>query len=103
MKTSFTERVFRAVARVPRGKVTTYLDVARVTGNPRAVRAVGNALNRNRNSRVPCHRVVRSDGSVGGFAWGTEKKIRMLRAEGVAIVRERVDLKKFRAHGEKLG
>jgi O-6-methylguanine DNA methyltransferase len=82
---SFTEKVYSACRRIPRGKVATYSGVARAIGKPESARAVGNALNKNRSRSVPCHRVIRSDGSVGGFAHGTEKKIMMLRDEGIEI------------------
>lgn len=70
---------------IPRGKVATYQAVAAGIGNPRASRAVGNALNKNRNIAVPCHRVIRADGHVGGYAWGGPRKIALLAREGVAI------------------
>ncbi|MGC9599513.1 MAG: MGMT family protein [Minisyncoccia bacterium] len=85
MKTSqksFSEKVYAVVAKIPRGQTLTYKEVARRAGSPRAYRAVGNILNKNRNPKVPCHRVVRSDGDPGGFAWGRKKKIMMLRREG---------------------
>jgi O-6-methylguanine DNA methyltransferase len=71
------------VARIPKGKTMTYAQVAAAIGNPKAVRAVGNALNKNPFAPdVPCHRVIRSDGSIGGFASGTAKKVALLRREG---------------------
>jgi methylated-DNA-[protein]-cysteine S-methyltransferase len=85
MPRSFTEKVFAACSRIPRGRVSTYSGIARAIGRPGAARAVGNALNRNRSPSVPCHRVVRSDGSVGGFAQGTPAKARMLEKEGLRI------------------
>jgi O-6-methylguanine DNA methyltransferase len=82
MKT-FTERVYDVVAKIPRGKTMTYGEVARRAGNPLAARAVGNIMHNNPDTkRVPCHRVVRSDGTVGGYARGTKKKIEILRREG---------------------
>jgi len=83
--TMFRDRVFSACRRIPVGKVATYSQIARAIGRPKAARAVGNALNKNRSALVPCHRVVRSDGRVGGYAHGTREKVRMLRAEGVKI------------------
>jgi AraC family transcriptional regulator of adaptative response/methylated-DNA-[protein]-cysteine methyltransferase len=81
--TNFQEAVYLVVKRIPRGKTMTYAQVAAAIGNPKAVRAVGNALNRNPYAPVvPCHRVIRSDGSIGGFATGTEKKKALLRREG---------------------
>jgi O-6-methylguanine DNA methyltransferase len=81
MKT-FMEKVYTVVAKIPRGKTMTYREVARRAGNPRAYRAAGNILNKNRSPLVPCHRVVRSDGDPGGFAWGRKKKIMILKREG---------------------
>lgn len=75
--------VYHVVATIPRGRAMTYAQVARAIGKPNAMRAVGNALNRNPFApRVPCHRVVRSDGTIGGFAHGTAKKKALLRKEG---------------------
>ncbi|HVM77269.1 MAG TPA: MGMT family protein [Candidatus Paceibacterota bacterium] len=80
---SFTERVYDVVAAIPKGKTMTYAEVARRAGSPRAARAVGNIMHNNPDTqRVPCHRVVRSDGSVGGYARGTKKKIEILKKEG---------------------
>lgn len=78
------EKVFELVRKVPNGRVTTYLEIARALGNPGLARAVGNALNRNRDlEKVPCFRVVRSDGAVGGYLLGTDEKIRRLEKSGV--------------------
>lgn len=94
--TSFEEKVYRIVRGVPRGRVATYKAVARAVGRPRAYRAVGNALNRNPYApAVPCHRVVRADGHVGGFAHGTRAKIRMMKREGIEVKNGKIDLKKF--------
>jgi O-6-methylguanine DNA methyltransferase len=83
MPTSFTEKVYAVVAKIPRGSVLTYAEVARRAGRPSAYRAVGNILNKNPDTKkVPCHRVVRSVGTVGGYAWGTAKKTALLRKEG---------------------
>jgi methylated-DNA-[protein]-cysteine S-methyltransferase len=90
----FTAKVFSVCKRIPKGKVSTYSRIARAIGKPGATRAVGNALNKNRSKSVPCHRVIRSDGKVGGFAHGAEAKIRMLRNEGIEIIEGKVD-KKF--------
>ena len=85
--TPFQRLVYRAVCRIPKGQVRSYRWVARRIGRPRAARAVGNALNRNPFApRVPCHRVVRADGSLGGFAGGPARKRRLLRREGAGAV-----------------
>jgi methylated-DNA-[protein]-cysteine S-methyltransferase len=82
---SFNQKVWAITARIPRGRVITYGDIARILGT-RAYRAVGNALNKNPYSpKVPCHRVVGSTGQLTGFAGGLAKKQRMLKSEGVTI------------------
>ena len=80
--TRFEEQVYAVVRRIPKGQTRSYRWVAERLGNPGLARAVGNALNRNPYApRVPCHRVVKSDGSLGGFAGGPAKKRRLLAAE----------------------
>lgn len=82
---SFDERVWQATKRIPRGKVSTYKEIAHALGC-RAYRAVGQALNRNPHAPiVPCHRVVASDGTLGGFAHGPKKKTAILAKEGVHV------------------
>ncbi len=85
---TFEEKVFSVVAQIPRGRVYTYKQVAYLAGRPRAWRAVGNILNKNRNPRIPCHRVIRSDGSVGGYGYpgGSKQKEALLRKEGVDLI-----------------
>lgn len=91
----FQKRTFEVCKKIPKGRVSTYGVLALVLGKPRASRAVGNALNKNRLKDVPCHRVVRADGFVGGFRGGTQKKIEKLKDEGVVIKSEKIDLGKF--------
>ena len=80
--TEFKKRVYSTVSSIPKGRVMSYKQVAEASGYPKAWRAVGNVLNKNRSSKVPCHRVIRSDGRIGGFGGGTEKKITLLKKEG---------------------
>lgn len=77
----FAEKVYFVVAKIPKGKTLTYKEVALRAGNPRAYRAVGNILNKNYNPKIPCHRVVRSDGTAGGYNRGREEKKRKLKEE----------------------
>ncbi|MBI1970701.1 MGMT family protein [Candidatus Woesearchaeota archaeon] len=85
MLSSFSERVWKVTKKIPRGSVATYKDIAYAL-HTKAYRAVGNALNKNPHAPiVPCHRVVKSDGGVGGFAHGTVKKITLLQKEGVIV------------------
>ncbi|MFA4887670.1 MAG: MGMT family protein [Candidatus Nanoarchaeia archaeon] len=82
---NFNEQVWELTKKIPKGKVTTYREIARAL-HTKAYRAVGNALNKNPYApNVPCHRVVKSDGSLGGFASGCEHKIKLLQEEGVEI------------------
>ena len=80
----FERSVYRAILKIPPGEVRTYGWVAKAIGRAKACRAVGNALNKNPYSPVvPCHRVIRSDGSMGGFALGLKAKEQLLKKEGV--------------------
>ena len=92
---NFYEECYNILKKVPKGKVTTYKNIARAL-NSKAYRAVGTAMNKNPYApKVPCHRVVNSDGKVGKFAHGMAKKVKMLRSEGVDVVDGKIDLKKF--------
>jgi len=96
MQKSFSERVLLLCSKVPKGKVTTYLQIAKALGKPKSSRAVGNALNKNKTPvKIPCHRVIRSDGRVGGYAFGKGKKIKLLLSEGIAVQEGKVDLSRF--------
>lgn len=80
----FEKDVYTAALGIPEGEVRSYKWIAEKIGKPKAYRAVGNALNRNPYApAVPCHRVIKSDGSIGGFAGGPEAKRRLLKSEGV--------------------
>lgn len=93
--TPFQKKVYAVVKKIPRRKVATYRAVAAATGNSRAVRAVGNALHKNRSPQVPCHRVICSDGLVGGYNRGTGQKVVQLKREGIEIKKGRVDLTRY--------
>lgn len=85
MPTDFQLKVWNLLKKIPRGKVTTYKSIAESLDS-KAYRAVGNACNRNPDSpQVPCHRVVNSDGRIGGYAHGLEKKITLLKKEGIRV------------------
>jgi O-6-methylguanine DNA methyltransferase len=80
-KNSFSTKIFDIVRRIPRGKTLTYQEVARRAGRPRAYRAIGNILNTNYDPDIPCHRVIRSDGTAGGWNRGKAAKRRKLDEE----------------------
>ncbi len=81
------ERVYRKLLDVPRGKVTTYGELARAVGMENGQRAVGRIMNRNPYpALVPCHRVILSSGKIGGYAYGGEVKASMLAREGVDVL-----------------
>ncbi len=79
----FTHRVISCVKAIPRGSVKSYGDIALCAGSPAAARAVGSIMKANTDLSLPCHRVVRSDGSVGQYNGIAGKKEKLLRAEGV--------------------
>lgn len=79
---SFLDEVYAVVRGIPKGSVLTYKQVAERVGRPQAYRAVGNILNKNTDKNIPCHRVIRSDGSTGGYNRGRNKKVELLRKEG---------------------
>ena len=95
----FQSRVLELASRIPKGKVTSYREIARAMGKPRAYRAVANALATNPYQiRIPCHRVIRSNGKVGGYGGSIQdsaNKARILASEGVKIKDQKVDLSKF--------
>lgn len=83
MGTDFQISVWEALAHIDQGSVVTYKDIAEKIGQPQAVRAVANAIGDNPIAYlIPCHRVVRTDGSLGGYRWGLESKRNFLAAEG---------------------
>jgi methylated-DNA-[protein]-cysteine S-methyltransferase len=94
MKT-FSEKCYDILKKIPKGKVTTYKAIANKL-NTKAYRAVGRAMNKNPYApKIPCHRVVNSNGELGGFASGLKNKIKLLKKEGIKIENNKIDLKKF--------
>ena len=81
------ERVYKKLVDVPKGKITTYGDLAKAVGLKNGQRVIGRIMNKNPYPGIiPCHRVVKSDGRVGGYAFGEEIKINMLKKEGIKII-----------------
>ncbi len=82
--TAFQARVWAALREIPFGETRTYADIAEEIGEPAAIRAVGSACGANRVPlTIPCHRVIRTDGTLGGFGWGLEVKEELLSREGI--------------------
>lgn len=86
-ETPFKKPVLREVMRIPRGEIRSYGDIAQFVGYPRAARAVGNAMRSNPFPIIiPCHRVIRGDGGLGGYGGMEHLKARLLRFEGVTLM-----------------
>ena len=86
--TKFQLKVWKYLVKIPRGKVKTYLQVAKAIGKPSAVRAVANAIGKNPYPiKIPCHRVIRADGSLGGYSanGGVKMKKKLLKKEGFTL------------------
>ncbi len=79
---SFKAAVYAVVKAIPAGQTLTYGEVAALAGRPLAYRAVGNILNKNYDPRIPCHRVIKRDGTPGGYNRGSAAKLTRLQAEG---------------------
>ena len=85
MKISFKEKVYAVVKKIPKGKVLTYQEVARKAGSPKASRAVGSILSKNYDPQIPCHRVIRSNGGLGGYNRGLARKKSILNMEKALV------------------
>ena len=86
--TKFQLKVWNYLKKIPKGTVKTYFEVAKAIGKPKAYRAVANAIGKNPQApKIPCHRVIRSDGDLGGYSGrgGIKQKLKLLRSEKVAI------------------
>lgn len=98
-KNSFNKKCYNVLKKVPRGKVTTYREIAHKL-NSKAYRAVGNAMHKNpfpgcKKGQTPCCRVIKSNGEVGGFARGTKKKISLLQNECIEVISGKINLSKY--------
>ncbi len=93
--TQFQSHVLDMTLKIPKGKVTTYKELALAVGKPKAWRAVANVMAGNtRPIIIPCHRVVKSSGEIGGYTFGTKRKVELLAAEGIDIEGRKVNLTK---------
>ena len=96
---NFNQKCYELLKKVPSGKITTYKALAEAL-DTRAYQAVGNAMNKNPHGfdsggDVPCHRVINTNGDLGGFAHGKARKIKLMEKEGIKIQHEKIDLKKY--------
>lgn len=82
MKKSFKQKVFEVVRKIPKGETLSYKEIAKRARSPRAYRVVGNIFKTNYDPKIPCHRVIKSSGEVGGYNRGTKNKIKILKSEG---------------------
>lgn len=85
MPKEFTKSVLEIVKQIPRGKTMSYSEVALQAGNPKAARAVGMIMSKNWDLEIPCHRVVKADGTIGGYNRGRENKLKLLQKEKTKI------------------
>jgi methylated-DNA-[protein]-cysteine S-methyltransferase len=84
--TKFQLKVWNYLKKIPKGQIRTYLEVAKAIKRPKSVRAVANAIGKNPNApKIPCHRVIRSDGKLGGYSGpgGIKNKKKLLKSEGI--------------------
>jgi methylated-DNA-[protein]-cysteine S-methyltransferase len=96
--------VYDIVAQIPEGKVTTYGDIAKALGHPGASRVIGRILNKNPNPILtPCHRVIKSNGNIGGYAFGKTRKKELLKKEGLRFIGDSTaEFAKYRISPHKL-
>lgn len=103
MLTEFQKKVFEKLNEIPRGRVTSYKEIAKALGNEKLARAVARALSRNPYPEIyNCYKVVREDKSVGGYSLGIEKKKELLRREGIVIKGDKItgDIYRFKKEAE---
>lgn len=87
---NFTQKVWQKIKQIPKGKVASYSEIATAIGKPKSTRAVGLVCSKNKSRTVPCHRVIRKNGLVGGFNQGRTQKIKLLKKEGVKIINNEI-------------
>ena len=101
---SLDKKVYKKLAEVPKGKITTYGELAKAVGIKNGQRAIGRIMNKNPYPVIiPCHRVVKSDGKIGGYAYGEKVKLCMLKKEGIQVINGKIidfDNAKFSFHGK---
>lgn len=94
-KQSFSQKCYSLLKQVPRGRITTYKELAQAL-NTKAYRAVGNAMKKNPfPPEIRCYRVIKSNGEIGSYSGGIKKKTQLLKSEGVEIKDDKIDLEKY--------
>lgn len=92
---NFNKQIYELCKKIPRGKVCTYKDIAKAL-NSKAYRAVGNALNKNKDcNNIPCFKIINSNGKLGGYSKGLKEKIKRLRENGIKIKSNKIDLNRY--------
>ena|SRR3989344_5065576 len=93
----FTDSSYELLKQIPKGKITSYKDIANTLGT-KAYRAIGNAMNKNPYDTgiYPCHRVIKHNGEIGGYALGVKLKILKLQEEGIEIINNKIDFNRYR-------
>lgn len=86
----FSNGVYKIVKKIPQRSFLTYKEIAKLAGKPKAWRAVGNILNKNWDPKIPCHRVIKSNGKIGGYKNGIKRKISLLKKEGILIKNDKI-------------
>lgn len=94
-KMKFNEKCYDICKKVPKGKVISYKQIVDKL-KCKAYRAVGKAMKANKNKKIHCHRVICNNGFVGGYNKGVDKKIKLLRREGIKIVNGKIDMRKYK-------
>ena len=79
---TFTQKVLKVVSKIKKGETMSYSEVAKRAGSPKASRVVGSIMKKNYDTKIPCHRVIKSDGTTGEYNRGKENKIKILKKEG---------------------
>ena len=90
----FNQKVYNLVKKIKKGKISTYSSITKKL-NSKAYQAVGNALNKNNSKSIPCHRVINSNGNIGGFNKGVKNKIKLLKEEGIRIKNNKINLNQY--------
>ena len=94
-KLTFSQKCYKLLKKIPKGKVSTYKWIAEKL-NTKAYQAVGNAIHKNKNLMIiPCYKVINNNGCLGGYSKGINKKIKLLKNEGIEIKNNKIDLKKY--------